>query len=194
MELKQRRYTVLIVSAQPKFNESLTGLIAQRQYYDHDLETSISSAKRARLERSYDIVMVNAPLPDDDGVRFAIDCSADSSCAALLLVRGEYYAEIFERVRSHGVYTMPKPSPRQMVEQAFDWLESTRERLRRLEKKSVSLEDKMAEIRLVNRAKWLLISEQGMTEDEAHHFIEHEAMDRCVSKRVIAEEIIGRNS
>ncbi|MBR4622126.1 MAG: ANTAR domain-containing protein [Ruminococcus sp.] len=193
MELKQRRYSVLIVSAQPKFNASIEELIAHRQTYDYELETSVSSAKRQRLDHSFDIVIINAPLPDDDGVRFAIDCCTDSSCACLLLVRSEYYADIFDRVRPYGVCTLAKPSPRQLVEQAFDWLESTRERLRKLEKRSVSLEDKMAEIRLVNRAKWLLISEQGMTEEDAHRMIEKLAMDRCVTKKAIAEDIIAKS-
>jgi response regulator NasT len=48
----------------------------------------------------------------------------------------------------------------------------------------------MEEIRIVNRAKWLLISEIKMDEPNAHRYIEKQAMDRCVSKREIAEEII----
>ena len=48
----------------------------------------------------------------------------------------------------------------------------------------------MKEIRIVNRAKWLLVSELKMTEPDAHRYIEKQAMDRCVSKRQIAEEII----
>ena len=49
----------------------------------------------------------------------------------------------------------------------------------------------MEEIRLVNRAKWLLIGELNMTEQEAHRYIEKQAMDRCVTKRVIAEQILS---
>ncbi len=192
MELKQRRYSVLVVSAQPKFNEALLSLTADRGCYDCDLEAGVGSAKRRLSDREYDIVLINAPLPDDDGVRLAIDRSSGSKCAVMLLVRSEYYPEIFDQVCPYGVYTLPKPPSRQLVAQAFDWLESTRERLRRLEKRSVSLEDKMAEIRLVNRAKWLLISRQGMTEEQAHKHIERLAMDRCVTKRAIAEEIIGK--
>ncbi len=48
----------------------------------------------------------------------------------------------------------------------------------------------MAEIRLINRAKWVLIEKQGMSEQDAHRYIEKQAMDRCVSKRIIAEEIL----
>ncbi len=66
---------------------------------------------------------------------------------------------------------------------------AARERLRSIETKSASLEDKMEEIRLVNRAKWLLISELKMTENEAHRYIEKQAMDRCVSRREVASEI-----
>ena len=42
------------------------------------------------------------------------------------------------------------------------------------------------EIRLMN----LLIKMRGMTEAEAHRFIVHSAMDRCVKKRQVAREII----
>ena len=51
-------------------------------------------------------------------------------------------------------------------------------------------EEKMQEIRIVNRAKWFLITELKMTETDAHRYIEKQAMDRCVSKKEIAEEII----
>ena len=52
-------------------------------------------------------------------------------------------------------------------------------------------EEKMKEIRLVNRAKWVLIDELKMSEADAHRYIEKQAMDRCVSRRKIAEEIIS---
>lgn len=67
---------------------------------------------------------------------------------------------------------------------------ATRERLRRMEKKTASVEEKMEEIRVVNRAKLLLISERGMNEAEAHRYIEKQAMDSCVTKRTIAESIV----
>ena len=63
-------------------------------------------------------------------------------------------------------------------------------RLRKSEKKALSIEEKMEEIRIVNRAKWLLISELKMDEQGAHRYIEKQAMDRCISKRIVAEEII----
>ena len=60
-----------------------------------------------------------------------------------------------------------------------------------MEKKTATIEEKMEEIRLVNRAKWLLIEELKMTEQEAHRYIEKQAMDRCVTKRVVAVQILS---
>lgn len=193
MRLKERQYSVLVVSAQPKFNDSLISLFSGRRHFDYEIQNSAAAARRRLLDCDFDIIIVNAPLPDEDGVRLAIDRAAGSYCAVLLLVASEYYGSIFERVCSQGVYTLPKPMSSQLMLQALDWLEVTCERLGSIEKKSVSFENRMKEIKLVNRAKWLLISVQGLTEDQAHHRIEKMAMDRCVSKYVIAEEIIAMN-
>lgn len=59
-----------------------------------------------------------------------------------------------------------------------------------LHKKAMSVEEKMEEIRTVNRAKWLLIENLKMTEPDAHRYIEKQAMDRCVTKREVAEGIL----
>lgn len=191
MKLKERKYSVMIVSAQPKFNESLTSLMNERRYYSYEIKQSVSEAKRSLNDRSSDILIINSPLPDDDGLRLAVDRSSIGSSAVLLFIKNDFYSEIFERVCTYGIFTLPKPSSRQMVIQAFDWLESSCERLLKLKKNSVSLEEKMQEIRLVNRAKWVLISEQGMTEEEAHRTIEKLAMDKCVTKKTVAELIIS---
>ena len=85
---------------------------------------------------------------------------------------------------------LPKPTSKPIIITALSWLSSAREKLRKTEKKTLSIEEKMEEIRIVNRAKWLLISELKMDEQGAHRYIEKQAMDRCIPKKVIAEEII----
>ena len=190
MDLKERVYSVLIVSAAEKFNTSLQQLFPAIKYEPVHLASSISAAKRATIEREYDFIIINSPLPDEDGLRFSIDICAGKSTVVMLLIRNEFYAAIFNRVSPYGVYTLSKPISRQTIHQGLDWMASSRERLRKLEKKTLSLEDKMREIRIVNKAKWLLITELKMTETDAHHLIERQAMDRCVTKGEIAEEII----
>ena len=47
-------------------------------------------------------------------------------------------------------------------------------------------------MRVVNRAKCLLIEKKQMTEEEAHHYLEKLAMDACITKREAATDIIRR--
>ncbi len=190
MGLKERVYSVLIVSASDSFTSSFAGLFPDSRYTPIHTVASISAAKRAVAERAFDFVLISSPLPDDVGIRFAIDTCMTRQSAVLLFVKAEAHAGIHDRVAEYGVFTLPKPTSRQILVQALSWMESMRERLRQFEKKSTSIEEKMAEIRLVNKAKWILISELNMSEPEAHHYIEKQAMDQCVPKKRIAEGII----
>lgn len=190
MPLKEHIYSVLIVSASDSFNDNIVKLLPESTYKPITFAKSVNEAQRNTSERSYDIILINAPLPDDYGVRFAIDLSNNKTSVVLFFVRNDMYTEIYEKVRDYGVFTLRKPISAQSISQALDWLKATRERLRNMETKTLSLQDKMEEIKLINRAKWALINSLGMTETDAHRYIEKQAMDRCVTRREIAENII----
>ncbi|MBO6055230.1 MAG: response regulator [Oscillospiraceae bacterium] len=190
MSLKERSYSVLVVSAAEKLNTALSDLMPESHYEPVRVVSSVSAGKRAWSERSFDFVIINSPLPDDVGIRFAIDTAGAESTVVLLLVRSELHDDCRSQVEEHGVFTLPKPLSRPVLGLALEWMTAARERMRKQEKKTISIEEKMEEIRTVNRAKWLLISEQKMDEPQAHRYIEKQAMDRCISKREVAEEII----
>lgn len=191
MPTEELVYSVLVVSASEKLNASLRALLPEKDYDPVHMAGSVSEAQRMVAERPYDLILINAPLPDDFGRKFAVDVCAAGGCVALLLVKTELYGETYAQVMPYGVLTMRKPTTASLLTQSLDYMRAARERLRRLEKKAVSLEDKMAEIRVVNRAKWALIA-SGMTEAEAHRHIEKQAMDHCVTRRVIAEAILQK--
>ena len=48
-------------------------LLPVTDYWPVTTVRSIAEGKRRQLEQSYDIILINAPLPDDFGIRFAID-------------------------------------------------------------------------------------------------------------------------
>ena len=192
MDLKERVYSVLVVSAAEQFNAALLPLLPSSGYDPVRVVSDISSAKRAFTERAFDFVIINAPLPDDMGVRFAVDVCSGTETVTLLLLREGYFAEMTGRLTPHGVFTLLKPTSAGRMATALQWMAAARERLRKTEKKTITLQEKMEEIRLVNRAKWILIEQQGMDEPQAHRFIEKQAMDRCVTRRVVAQEIIDK--
>ena len=190
MSLRERVYSILTVSATDSFTSAFADLLPETRYSPVHTVSSVSAAKRVLAEKAFDFVIINAPLPDDAGTRFAIDICTSKQSAVLLLVKNDVHAGIHDKVAEYGVFTLPKPTSKPTMLHALNWMESARERLRQSEKKSLSIEEKMAEIRLVNKAKWILISELSMSEPESHRYIEKQAMDRCISKRTITEEII----
>ena len=190
MSLKERTYSILVVSSTDSFASAFIGSLPEIRYYPVLTASSVSAAKRMLKEKSFDFVIINSPLSDDIGVRFAIDLCSSRQIAVLLLVKRDIHSDIHDKVAECGVFTLPKPTSKPTLLQALSWMESSRERLRQLEKKSLSIEEKMAEIRLVNKAKWFLISELSMSEPEAHRYIEKQAMDTRRDRTEIAQEVL----
>lgn len=191
MALEEQVYSMLVVSGGDKFNRALEAFLPSAFLSHTHFAESLSEGRRVLSERVFDFVLVNSPLPDGTGVGFAIDLSEARERVVVVMVKAELHDEVYLKAAPHGVFTLPKPASRAGMDQALRWMVSAREKLRRVEKKSLSLEDKMAEIRLVNRAKWALIRDRGMDEPEAHRYIEKRAMDLCATKAQVAREILG---
>ena len=52
------------------------------------------------------------------------------------------------------------------------------------------MQEKLQQVRLVSRAKCCLIAEKGMSESEAHRYIEKAAMDSRRDRADVAQEIL----
>ncbi len=192
MSIEEHAYSVLVVSSQESFNNAIAAMLPKASFQPTVNVSTVAAARRAVAERHFDFVIINSPVKDDLGMRFAIDCSTSHRALVLLLIPGEIHGEVYARVGEHGVFTLSKPMSRQSMDNALRWLLTAKRKLSGAENKTTKIEDKMEEIRLVNKAKWLLISNEGMLEPEAHRFLEKEAMDRCITKKAVAEEIIKK--
>ncbi|MCD8358865.1 MAG: ANTAR domain-containing protein [Oscillospiraceae bacterium] len=190
MVFRESTYSVLLVSASAKFNEAMMPLLPVNEFWPVTVVKSVSEAGRRLLEADFDLVVINAPLPDDFGMQLAMDTCASSEAGVLLLVKSEVYDEVYFKVVTCGVVTLSKPTNERMIAQNLRVLCATRERLRRVEEKQVSVEEKIEEIRLMNRAKWLLIERLRMSEEAAHNYIIRQSMDMRISKREAAENVI----
>ena len=190
MIFQERTYAVLIVSSSEKVDQQLRALLPGTEYYPVQSARSVGEARRMLLGASFDLVLINTPLKDDFGTQLAIDVCVDSAAGALLFVKAELFDSVNARVMEYGVVTLSMPTGSALVTQSLRMLCAQRERLRRIEQKQQTVEEKMEEIRLVNHAKWLLIECLSMTEQEAQHYIEKQSMDQRITKRQAAENII----
>ena len=151
---------------------------------------SVSEARRRLVSGSFDLILINSPLPDDLGTEFSMEACAESDAGVLLLIRSELFDETYYRVLPSGVVVLAKPTNLPMISQNLRAICAMRERLRGLRRNQETVEERIDEIRLINRAKWLLIECLHMTEPEAHRYISHQAMEQRLSKRQISENII----
>lgn len=180
----------MLVSASEKFNTLAHSLLPATDYWPVSQAKSVAEARRKLVSAAFDLILVNAPLPDDMGVDFAMEACEDSDAGVLLLVRSELYDETYGRVLRSGVVTLAKPTSQQLVAQSLRDLCAMRERLRGKRQRQATVEEKIEEIRLINRAKWLLIECLHMTEPDAHRYITRQAMEQRIGKKEIAESII----
>lgn len=188
MSLLKSGRRVLIVSSGAKTFEYFSGLLPQSEYTVEQCSTA-GEARRMLIEGSPDVFIVDTPLKDEFGVELARDAS-ELPMGVLLLVKAELADKAAYDVEDAGVLVLAKPNSRQVFYSTIRLLTALAVRLKRMETKNKSLQEKMADIRAVNRAKWLLIDKMNMTEQDAHYFIEKRAMDARVSRREVAESII----
>lgn len=180
--------SVLIVSSSEKFDLLVKKSV--RGFGTIDIRRSTAIARRCILERDYDLIVVNCPMPDEMGVEFVLDAAEKTSASLLIVVPAEIYDEVLEQVTDRGVLALSKPFPGGRLNQAIRYMMSIQNRMEKLRLRSRKLEEKLEELRVVSRAKILLVEKKKMTEDEAHSFIGRQAMNNGVSRRIAAERII----
>ena len=110
MELRQTVSAVLVVSSSEKFNTALLPFLPAARYAPVVCVGSVCAARQMLTERSFDMVLINAPLPDEFGARFALDVSTDSDAGVLLFVRSEQYTEVQCKVEGQGIFVLSKPT------------------------------------------------------------------------------------
>ncbi len=181
---------VLIVSGSEKGAEYLLGIFSPPLFEPPCVANNAGEAKRRMAQTEYDIVVINAPLKDEFGTSFAADVANDTYSGVMMLIKSDIFDQVSCGLEELGIFTVSKPTNASLVYSASRLCLATRARLLRAEKKNESLLNKMEEIRLVNRAKWLLIQNLGVSEAEAHRLIEKQAMDMRQSKRDICVRLI----
>ncbi|MBQ3199351.1 MAG: ANTAR domain-containing protein [Firmicutes bacterium] len=154
------------------------------------MATSANEARRIMSSQDFELIIINAPLLDENGQDLAMMAAQQSSAYVILLYKSDLLNLLQPHLEENGVIVLQKPLNRITFEQTLSMVTITNQRLAKLQAENRKLTRKLDELRLVSRAKCLLIAERSWTEPEAHSYIERLAMDRRETKLAIAEEII----
>ena len=182
--------SALIISSTEKGTEFLTELLNEAGIHQVAATGTAGEARRHLLEKDYDLIVINAPLRDETGEMLSRHIASKGISQVMLVVKSEYYDAISAVCEDDGVMTIAKPINKAVFWSALKLAKSAQSRLKRAHDENAKLKQKIEDIRIVDRAKCILISYMNMSEKEAHRYIEKQAMDMRSSKRAIAEGIL----
>lgn len=180
----------LIVST-TQYAVQLTELLSSVGYGSSTQAHSGTEAKRLMSEELFDLIIINTPLVDEYGYELAVQSAENTLAGVLLLAKADVSEAVEERVDGYGIVVLSKPVSGEDLYRTLKVLYANRRRLDKLLTSNKRLEDKIEELKLVDRAKCLLIMHEGMSEHDAHKYIEKKAMDLRISRREVAQKIIS---
>ena len=154
-----------------------------------DVQTC-SEARYLLQEQTFELCIINAPLQDEIGEELATYISSTYASQVILIVHEEYCEKITAIVEDCGVMTVAKPLSRTLFSSALHFAKAFENKLKLMQAKNNQLAKKVQDIRIIDRAKCILISYLNMSEPEAHSYIEKQAMDTRTTKRAVAEGIL----
>ena len=184
--MEAESHSVLLVSHDNKIISQISAFLVQ-PLFDLTTTSDFNEARRLVTERTFNIIIADSG--DGYDTDFAINV-ADSYSTILLLVPNEHFDEISYRVEGYGILTITKPFEPFYFYNMMKIAIAVQYRVQILSSQTIKLKVKMEEIKQVNRAKMLLMQQLKMSEAEAHHYLEKEAMNRGLKRISLAEEII----
>ena len=100
------------------------------------------------------------------------------------------YDEVCAKLLGTGAVILPKSSPRELAVNSIRCAAAMKNKMDDLRSENKMLRDMVNEMKLVNRAKCVLIEYLKISEKEAHRQIQKRAMDQRVTLTEVAADIL----
>lgn len=156
----------------------------------------VESAYQARTfldtNPSVELAVINSPLMDGSGLELAEYIVEKTASNCIFMIKEEQAEKIGERAEKMGVIIVGKPFSRTLLYQLVKTLDIAINRSLKLYQENIRLEEKIREIQAIDKAKFMLMEFKGMTEDEAHSYLEQYAMNKRKKKSIAALEMIDK--
>jgi response regulator NasT len=151
---------------------------------------SAGEARRTLAVSEFDLIVISGPLPDEPGDRLAVSVSENLRGEVIFIVPESDFTQAAEKLAQFGVITVSKPLSRSMFWNAVTMAAASRARFNMMRRENEKLQQKIEDIKIIDRAKCILIDRMHMSEPEAHKYIEKQAMDLRTTRRDVANGII----
>lgn len=182
--------SALIVSSAGKVADYVEQVLRKAGVEEITSVETAGEARRLLINHDYNICVINAPLRDEHGTRLAQTIVHRDIAGVILCVRMEIFDEVSSKVEDLGILTVQKPISHTLFWNALKVTLAAHHRMQRMQSENRKLIQQIEDIRIIDRAKLLLISHLSLSEAEAHRYIEKHAMDARLTRREVAERIL----
>ena len=182
--------SALLVSASEAQTKRIGALLTRARIVPFEYTGSARQALDLFDAGGIDGVLIAEPVTGSSGQELALQLKKRRCMAVLLLAEPSHADAAAALLEQSGVLVLPNDAPESLIVQTIRLLAAVRIQLEQMQHKAEKLEAKVADIRIINRAKLLLVQHLQMTETEAHKYIEKQAMNTSKPRRTIAENII----
>lgn len=138
----------------------------------------------------FDSVIISTPLSDEFGLDLVADISKDAKNGIVVLAKREIADEVQKKIRFTGAFVLPRPFNKALLIQTIKLTEIAHIGMAKLEEENRQLTQQLSDVKIVNRAKSMLMQYLNLTEDQAHRHIQKQAMDLRKTQRAVAEDIL----
>lgn len=187
---------ILVISANEEMREAVSADAAEISAglgFDGITAAADSSVKSSFPEGGagiYGMVIISAPLKDEYGLSTAAYICSNSDAAVIFLASQKNAEAAYERLKETGAIVIPRPVNRPLLRQVMRFMTDERKRRKQDIQQVSELDKKLAETKVIDRAKFALIQYLSITEDEAHRQLRKQAMDLRKTIYQTAEDIL----
>lgn len=149
-----------------------------------------AQAVELALQTKPDVCILDVRMPVMDGID-AVTRIAEAGVAPAILLTAYSDRDLVDRATAAGVFAyLVKPFKPSDLPPAIEVARSRYEQNEALAKEVATLQDKLETRKVIDRAKGILMAEQGIDEPEAYRRIQTQSMNARTSMRQVAEAII----
>ena len=180
----------LLISHSEQSAVSLSQLLKSEGYTEISVCQTSQEAKELAKGGVFDLICVNAPLEKENGIELSKYFAGTTRSSVVIIVPQRNADYVNDALTEHGVLVIAKPVNKHLFHHFLQFTECFKMRMFRVIEENEKLKHMVADMKIINRAKFLLITCLNMSEDQAHRYLEKQAMDLRTSKLEVAKQVI----
>lgn len=181
----------LVISKNEKNAQAIKVLLEQEGYTEFKTVVSAAEAKNCVVTQDFNLIFIYTPLEDEVGLNLSIYLAGQTHAGVFIALSKKTAVQMQEKLSGYGVVVLQKPLTADMLHHSVAVWNSLAVRIVVLERENNELKSRLEEIKLIDRAKCVLMQCLAMSEPQAHKYLEKQAMDLRISKKRVAQQVLS---